>query len=73
MSKLNVCVACATGWAGSALARGIVASDALALVAAVSRSRAGKTLGEVPLDQVKGLPETRGARLQGTQSRLCNS
>jgi 4-hydroxy-tetrahydrodipicolinate reductase len=37
----------ATGWAGSALSRGIVAAPDLELVAAVSRTHAGKTLGEV--------------------------
>lgn len=46
MSKLNVCVAGATGWAGSALARGIVASNDLSLVAAVSRTHAGTILGD---------------------------
>ncbi len=46
MNKLKICVAGATGWAGSELSRGIAASDDLELVAAVSRSRAGKTLGE---------------------------
>jgi 4-hydroxy-tetrahydrodipicolinate reductase len=47
MSKLRVCVAGATGWAGSALARGIYAAQDLELVAAISRSHAGKSLGEV--------------------------
>jgi 4-hydroxy-tetrahydrodipicolinate reductase len=46
MNKFRVCVAGATGWAGSALARGIVPTDDLELVAAVSRSCAGKTLGQ---------------------------
>jgi 4-hydroxy-tetrahydrodipicolinate reductase len=36
----------ATGWAGSALARAIAASDDLTLVAGVSRSHAGHTLGQ---------------------------
>ena len=47
MSKLKVCVAGATGWAGSALSNGIMEAEDLELVAAVSRSHAGKTLGEV--------------------------
>jgi 4-hydroxy-tetrahydrodipicolinate reductase len=47
MNKLRVCVAGATGWAGSALARAIFTVDDLELVAAISRSRAGRTLGEV--------------------------
>lgn len=45
MTKLKICLAGATGWAGSALARGIIASPDLELVAAVSRGHAGKTLG----------------------------
>jgi 4-hydroxy-tetrahydrodipicolinate reductase len=43
---IQVCLAGATGWAGSALARGIAQSDDLSLVAAVSRTHAGKVLGE---------------------------
>jgi len=46
MSKLKVCVAGGTGWAGSELARGIFAADDLELVAAVARRQAGKTLAE---------------------------
>ena len=44
---IQVCLAGATGWAGSALARGIAQSEDLSLVAAVSRTHAGKDLGEV--------------------------
>ena len=47
MEQIKVCIAGATGWAGSALARGISRSDDLDLVAAVSRSHAGRILGEV--------------------------
>jgi 4-hydroxy-tetrahydrodipicolinate reductase len=47
MKKLKVCVAGATGWAGSALARGIFSAGDLELVAAISRSHSGKGLGEV--------------------------
>jgi 4-hydroxy-tetrahydrodipicolinate reductase len=47
MDKIKVCVAGATGWAGSALAKGIVSSNDMELVAAISRSHAGRTLGEV--------------------------
>lgn len=43
--SLKVCLAGATGWAGSELARGIVASADLELVAAVSRRHAGQSLG----------------------------
>lgn len=44
---IKVCLAGATGWAGSELARAIGKATDLALVAAVSRSAAGRTLGEV--------------------------
>jgi 4-hydroxy-tetrahydrodipicolinate reductase len=44
---LKVCLAGATGWAGSELARGIAAAQDLTLVAGVSRSHAGHALGEV--------------------------
>lgn len=45
--SLRVCLAGATGWAGSELARGIAMADDLALVAAVARRHAGRKLGEV--------------------------
>jgi 4-hydroxy-tetrahydrodipicolinate reductase len=44
---LKVCLAGATGWAGSELARGIARTADLALVAAVARKQAGRILGEV--------------------------
>jgi 4-hydroxy-tetrahydrodipicolinate reductase len=47
MQKIRVCVAGATGWAGSALSKGIFFSDDMELVSAISRSHAGKLLGEV--------------------------
>jgi len=47
MKKLRVCLAGATGWAGSELARGIAATPDLALVAAVARKSAGRALGDV--------------------------
>jgi 4-hydroxy-tetrahydrodipicolinate reductase len=43
----RVCLAGATGWAGSALARALAASGDLSLVAAVSRTHAGRVLGDV--------------------------
>lgn len=43
--SLKVCLAGATGWAGSELARGIAANNDLELAAAVSRRHAGETLG----------------------------
>lgn len=47
MNKLKICFAGATGWAGSELSRGIHGTADLELVAAISRSHAGKSLGEV--------------------------
>ena len=44
---LRVCLAGATGWAGSELARGIAGSADLALVGAVSRTHAGRLLADV--------------------------
>ncbi len=44
---IHVCLAGATGWAGSELARAIAAVDDLNLVAAVSRASAGRRLGDV--------------------------
>jgi 4-hydroxy-tetrahydrodipicolinate reductase len=45
--KIRVCLAGATGWAGSALARGIAKSEDIEIVSAVSRTHAGKILGDV--------------------------
>jgi 4-hydroxy-tetrahydrodipicolinate reductase len=44
---IAVCLAGATGWAGSELARAIASSSDVVLVAAVSRTHAGRRLGEV--------------------------
>jgi 4-hydroxy-tetrahydrodipicolinate reductase len=44
---IKVCLAGATGWAGSELARAIAQRADLTLVAAVSRKHAGRQLGEV--------------------------
>jgi 4-hydroxy-tetrahydrodipicolinate reductase len=46
-SPIKVCLAGATGWAGSELARSIAKTGDVALVAAVSRKHAGRSLGEV--------------------------
>jgi len=46
MNTLRVCVAGATGWAGTALSRGIGSATDMKLVAAISRRHAGKTLDE---------------------------
>lgn len=47
MNRLKICVAGATGWAGSELSRAIFAAQDMELTAAISRGHAGKTLGEV--------------------------
>ena len=47
VNKLKICVAGATGWAGSELSRAVFAADDMELVAAISRSQAGKTVGDV--------------------------
>lgn len=47
MSDVRVCVAGATGWAGSALCRGVARAKGMQLVSAMSRSAAGRPLGEV--------------------------
>ena len=44
---IDVCLAGATGWAGSELARSVAHAPDLNLVAAVSRKHAGRNLGEV--------------------------
>lgn len=44
---IRVCLAGATGWAGSELARSIVKTSDIGLVAGVSRKYAGQNLGEV--------------------------
>lgn len=44
---IRVCLAGATGWAGSALARAIARTDDITLGAAVARTHAGRSLGDV--------------------------
>jgi len=44
---INVCLAGATGWAGSAVARAIAELEDITLVSAVSRTHAGQVLGDV--------------------------
>lgn len=46
-NKKRICIAGATGWAGSALAKAIISGDEFELVCAVSRSAAGKNLIEL--------------------------
>lgn len=43
---INICIAGGTGWAGSALSKGVIFNDNINLVAAVSRSQAGNDLTE---------------------------
>jgi 4-hydroxy-tetrahydrodipicolinate reductase len=43
----RVCLAGATGWAGSELARGLARADDLAIVSGVSRTHAGRSLADV--------------------------
>ena len=50
--SVSVCLAGATGWAGSALAKGIFESSDLKLVGAISKSNGGKVLGSV-IDQAE--------------------
>lgn len=45
--KIRVCLAGATGWAGSTLAGAIAQCDDIQLVSAVSRTYAGRNLSEV--------------------------
>ncbi|MBI5840607.1 MAG: 4-hydroxy-tetrahydrodipicolinate reductase [Chloroflexi bacterium] len=47
MTNIRICVAGAAGWAGSALSRRIFEAPDLELIAAISRSHAGKILGDV--------------------------
>ena len=47
MANIRVCLAGATGWAGSELSRGVFEASDMELVAAVSRTHAGRILGEV--------------------------
>ncbi|MCK4986904.1 MAG: 4-hydroxy-tetrahydrodipicolinate reductase [Desulfobacterales bacterium] len=44
--SIRVCLAGATGWAGSSLARAIHQADDMEIVAAISRTHAGKSLGD---------------------------
>lgn len=53
---INVCLAGATGWAGSELARGIAATSDVQLVAAISRTHAGQKLGDVISDLQADVP-----------------
>jgi len=54
--KLRVCIAGATGWAGSALSKGVVNHKNMELVCAVSRSQAGNDLAHVLNIENGGIP-----------------
>jgi 4-hydroxy-tetrahydrodipicolinate reductase len=56
MSNIRICVAGATGWAGSALSKGIIQAPDLELVAAISRSNAGQVLEDVLQTQGRTVP-----------------
>ncbi len=68
--SLTVCVAGATGWAGSELARGIAATDDLSMVAAVARRHAGQKLGDV-LDEPR-LTASIFARVDEALAQPCD-
>jgi 4-hydroxy-tetrahydrodipicolinate reductase len=53
---LSVCIAGATGWTGRALVPAVVEAPDLALGAAVSRSAAGRDLGEALGGAALGVP-----------------
>ncbi len=59
---LRVVIAGATGWAGSALARGVAKETDLRLVAAVSRSNAGRKLAEALGESAPACPVFATAR-----------
>ena len=54
--QLTVCMAGATGWTGRALVRGVLDAPDLSLRSAVSRSAAGRDLGEALGEQALGVP-----------------
>jgi 4-hydroxy-tetrahydrodipicolinate reductase len=53
---LTVCIAGATGWTGRALVRGVLDAPDLSLRSAVSRSAAGRDLGEALGEEPLGVP-----------------
>ncbi|MGA2503401.1 MAG: 4-hydroxy-tetrahydrodipicolinate reductase [Anaerolineales bacterium] len=54
--SIRICLAGATGWAGSALARAIAKSDDITLVSAVSRTQAGHNLEDVLAEPLINCP-----------------
>ena len=55
-SQIKVCIAGATGWAGSALSLGVHNADNLNLISAVSRSNAGRSLTDILSLDGEGIP-----------------
>ena len=53
---IRICIAGVTGWTGSAVARAVLGSDDLQLVAGIARKRAGEDLGTVLGATPLGLP-----------------
>jgi 4-hydroxy-tetrahydrodipicolinate reductase len=68
---IRICLAGATGWAGQALARGIAQTEDLVLVVAVSRSHAGKILGEV-LDEPRLNCPIFATALEALENQPCD-
>jgi 4-hydroxy-tetrahydrodipicolinate reductase len=64
---MNVCLAGATGWTGRAIARAVLDAPDLSLGSAVSRSAAGRDLGQALGDEPLGVPvyATVGEALDG--------
>jgi 4-hydroxy-tetrahydrodipicolinate reductase len=60
--KLSVCIAGATGWTGPALVRGVLDAPDLELACGVSRSAAGRDLGEALGGDALGVPVYGGVR-----------
>lgn len=56
MIPISVCLAGASGWAGSALAKAIAGTDDISLVSAVSRTHSGQVLGDVLQDSRLAAP-----------------
>jgi 4-hydroxy-tetrahydrodipicolinate reductase len=53
---LSICVAGATGWTGRPVAEAVLAAPGLSLVSAVSRSSAGRDLGQAWGGETNGVP-----------------
>jgi 4-hydroxy-tetrahydrodipicolinate reductase len=60
--SLRICIAGATGWTGSALVRGVLDAPDLTLRSAVSRSAAGRDLGEALGGEPLGIPVRASVR-----------